>query len=118
LDLYEQLQTMKKLGPLNKIMEMVPGFGNIKVPKEMFEVQEEKLSKWKFLFQSMTQGELENPDLLTTDRISRIAKGSGTKSSDVRELLKQYKQSKKVMKMMKGKDPAKLMKKFGNMKLK
>ena len=112
LDLYEQIQGMKKLGPMNKIMEMIPGMGGMKIPKDMLDVQDEKLKKWKFIMQSMTKKELENPDLVfNRKRIDRIAKGSGTTATEVRELLKQYRQSKKMMKMMKG-DPNKLMKKF------
>ena|SRR3989344_3480177 len=119
VDLYEQMQTMKKLGPLNKIVEMVPGFGSLNIPKEMFDVQEGKIDKWKYMMQSMSKKELEDPDILQgSSRIERIAKGAGVETNEVKELLKQYKQSKKMMKMLKGKDPSKLMKKFGNLKLK
>nr|MBI4156244.1 signal recognition particle protein [Candidatus Woesearchaeota archaeon] len=118
VDLYEQMQTMKKLGPLNKIVEMVPGFGSLNIPKEMFDVQEGKIDKWKDMMASMTKKELEDPDIITTDRIARISSGSGTTTAEVKDLLKQYKQSKKMMKMLKGKDPSKLMKKFRNLKLK
>ncbi|MDD5253810.1 MAG: signal recognition particle protein Srp54 [Candidatus Nanoarchaeia archaeon] len=112
LDLYEQLEGMKKLGPLNKIMDMIPGFSNVNIPKDMLDVQEEKLKKWKFIMQSMTKGELEDPETLTSERIDRIAKGSGLNISDVRDLLKQYRQSKKMLKMFKGNNPEKIMKKF------
>ncbi len=111
LDMYEQMTAMNKMGPLTKIMEMIPGLGQIKLPKEALQVQEEKLKKWKFIMQSMTKQELENPDILTRSRIERIAKGSGLKTSEVRELIKQYRQTKKMSKLMKG-DPEKLMKKF------
>jgi signal recognition particle subunit SRP54 len=112
LDLYEQIQGMKKLGPMNKIMEMIPGLSGMKIPKDMLDVQDDKLKKWKFILQSLTKKELEDPDLMfNRKRIDRVAKGSGTTSTEVRELLKQYRQSKKMMKMMKG-DPNKLMKKF------
>ena len=60
----------------------------------------------------MSKGELEDPEILTASRIERIARGSGTEVSEVRELLKQYRNSKKMMKLMKGQDPEKLMKKF------
>ena len=79
----------------------------------MLDVQEEKLEKWKFAMDSMTKEELEEPDVVSTDRIDRITAGSGLKIADVRELLKQYRQSKKVMKMFKGEqDMGKLMKKM------
>ncbi|NOZ80941.1 MAG: signal recognition particle protein [DPANN group archaeon] len=100
-DLYEQMAAMRKMGPLNKIMEMVPGFGQIKLPKEALRVQEGKLDTWKILMDSMTVEEKEHPDIITVDRIDRIAKGSGKKASDIRELLKQYRQSKKMIKMLK-----------------
>ncbi len=112
IDLYEQMKAMKKMGPLSKIMEMVPGFGQIKMPKEMLEVQEEKLEKWKFIIDSMHKKELEDPEIIDASRINRIAKGAGVDPSEVRDLIKQYKQSKKVMKLLKGGSPEKLMKKL------
>ena len=116
LDMHEQLTAMKKMGPLSKVMEMIPGLGQLKLPKDALQIQDEKLKKWKVIFKSMTKKELENPDILTRSRIERIAKGSGTTTGEVRELLKHYRQTKKMSKMMKG-DPEKLMKKFGkNMK--
>ncbi len=117
IDLYEQMEAMSKMGPLSKIMELIPGMSNLNVPKEMLQVQESKLKKWKHILQSMTKEELENPDILTRSRIDRIAKGSGTNPGEVRELLKQYRQSKKLVKVFKGMDKEpdmnKLMKKFG-----
>ena len=65
--------------------------------------------------QSCTKEELENPDIITRERVERIARGSGIPSSDIRELLKMYKQSKKLMKLMSGKGANnldKMMKKF------
>ncbi len=114
VDLYSQMEAMSKMGPLGKIMEMIPGFGQIKIPKEALQGQEEKLKKWKFIMDSMTKKELEEPDEIDSRRIDRIAKGAGTSATDVRELLKQYKQSKKLMKSMKGeKGMQQMMKKMG-----
>jgi signal recognition particle subunit SRP54 len=63
---------------------------------------------------SMTREELENPDLISAERVDRIAAGSGVGVAEVREFLKQYRQSQKMMKMMKGEqDLSKLMKKMG-----
>ncbi len=112
IDLYEQMKAMKKMGPLSKVLEMVPGFGQIKMPKEMLEVQEGKLDKWEHMMKSMTKKEIENPDIIDAPRVERIAKGAGVSTGDVRDLLKQYKQSKKLLKMLKGGSPEKLMKKF------
>jgi signal recognition particle subunit SRP54 len=114
IDLYEQMEAMSKMGPLSKLVDMIPGFGQLKMPKEMLQVQEGKLKKWKIAMQSMTKEELEEPDkTLDAKRIERISKGSGISTSTIRELVKQYRQTKKLMKMMKGKgDINKLMKKF------
>ncbi|MAG73863.1 hypothetical protein CL620_06095 [archaeon] len=114
VDLYEQMKAMKKMGSFGKIMEMIPGMGQLKMPKDMLKTQEGKLEKWKFAMDSMTKEELENPDVLNTERIDRITAGSGLSINQVRELLKQYKKSKKMMKMMKGEgDINKMMKKMG-----
>ena len=121
IDLYEQTKAMKKMGPLNKVMEMIPGFGNIKMPKEMLQNQEVKLDKWRYMMDSMTKKELEDPETIKGQRVERIAKGSGVSVSEVRELIKQYKMSKKMMKKFKGKKGMKgmekMMKNMGNMKL-
>ncbi len=112
IDLYEQMKAMKQMGPLNKIMEMIPGLSQLKMPKEMLQVQEGKLEKWKHAMDSMTKEELEDPEIITSSRIERIAKGSGVSTKDVRELIKQYRTGKKMVKMMKGKGMEKMMKKF------
>jgi len=86
-------------------MGMIPGMSNMNLPKEMLDVQEGKLEKWKFAMDSMTKEELEEPDQIGADRIDRIASGSGISVREIRELLKQHRQSKKMMKKMKGKMP-------------
>jgi len=119
IDLYEQMTAMKKMGSLKKIMEMVPGMGQLQLPKEALDVQEGKLKKWRFIMDSCTKKELEEPDVMDRQRVERIAKGSGTSVSEVRELLKQYKTSKKMVKMLKGgseKNMEKMMKRMGGMK--
>lgn len=113
LDLYEQLKGMKKMGPLQGIMNMIPGLGMSNVPKDMLQVQEEKLEKFKFIMDSMTLEELENPDKISSSRIERIAKGSGTKTRDVKDLLTQYKQMRKLMKGMSGGKVKKMMRQLG-----
>lgn len=113
LDLYEQMEAMKKMGPISKVMEMIPGMSQLKIPKDALQVQESKLKKWRFVLDSMTKEELETPDeVMNSERIERIAKGSGTTTGEIKELLKQYKTVKKMMKMMKGKSPDKMMKKL------
>jgi signal recognition particle subunit SRP54 len=82
---------------------MMPGLGSAQIPKDMLDVQEEKIKRWKFIMDSMTKEELEDPEeTLSPARIERIAKGSGQDVAEVRALIKQYKQSKKMVKMIKG----------------
>lgn len=122
IDLHDQMQAMKKMGPLTKVMDMIPGMGNANIPKDMLEGQEEKIKNWKFLLQSMTKEELEEPSIINSSRVARIADGSGREKKEVRDLLKQYKQSKKLMKTMKPgsseKDMQKMMQKMQSKGLK
>jgi len=111
IDLYEQMRALKKMGPLKKVMEMVPGLSQVKLPKEALQVQEKKLEIWRHVMDSMTKEELEDPDIVTSSRIERIAKGTGVSTQEVRGLLKQYRQSKKLVKLMKGTDSEKGMQK-------
>ncbi len=100
-DFYEQIGGMQKMGPLSNVMDMIPGLGHA-VPEDMLVVQEEKMKKYKYIIDSMTPEEKKNADLIHSSRIKRIAKGSGTSQKDVRDLIKQYKQTKKLMKKMGG----------------
>ncbi len=123
LDLYDQMKSMKKMGSLSKIVSMIPGLGGASIPKEVLSGQEQKMDNWKHLMNSMTREELEQPDLIRGGRLERISAGSGQSVSDLRLLLKQYKQGKKMMKMMKGgvnseKDMQKMMQKMTKGKMK
>ena len=100
-DFYNQINGMQKMGPLNKVMDMIPGLG-YSIPENLLQVQEEKLKKYKYIIDSMTKKERENPDIIHSSRIQRIARGSGTNQKDVRDLLKQYSQSKKIIKQIGG----------------
>ncbi|MEM5879014.1 MAG: signal recognition particle protein Srp54 [Candidatus Aenigmatarchaeota archaeon] len=117
-DFMEQIEAMGKMGPLGKVVSMIPGLG-MKVPEDVLEKQEEKMKHYKHIIQSMTKEERENPEIINASRIRRIAKGSGRQESEVRELLQQYEQMKKLMKMLGGKAGlergalGKLMKQFG-----
>jgi len=129
-DVIEQVKSMNSLGGFDKIKSMIPGLGNAKIPENLMESQQEKISKWEHILKSMTPEEKENPELLEkqTSRISRIAKGSGVNNSDIRSLLKQYKMLSEMVKsgnpmdmsmeggMMNQKQMMKLAKKFGKKK--
>jgi signal recognition particle subunit SRP54 len=114
-DVYEQLEAVSKMGPLKKILQMIPGIG-VSIPDEQMRVGEEKLKRFKVIMQSMTREELENPRVINASRIRRIARGSGTSEREVKELLKQYELIQRLVKTLaRGKLPkagpwAKLMK--------
>jgi signal recognition particle subunit SRP54 len=99
-DFQEQLQQMGNVGSFSKMMDMIPGLGanKDKIPEEMLGNQEEKMKKWQHAINSMTEEEINNPEILEkqTSRLSRIAKGSGTTTTDIRQLLKQYKMIKEL----------------------
>jgi len=104
-DVYEQLEMLGKMGPLKKLVQMVPGLG-MAMPDEQMRVGEEKLKRFKVIMQSMTPEELENPRLLNASRVRRVARGSGTSEADVKELLRQYELMRKLIKkMVKGRGP-------------
>jgi len=98
-DLYAQMQTIRKMGPFSKILQSVPGLG-MNLPKEAMDVTEERMKKWMVIIQSMTEEELTEPHIIDGSRVRRIARGSGTTSKDLKELLDQYKMSKKFIKQI------------------
>ena len=101
-DFQEQIGSMKEMGNLSKVAEMIPGFSKAKekLPENVLGSQEEKMKRWKHIIDSMTQEEIENPEILEkqTTRLGRIAKGSGATTTDIRQLLKQYKMIKEFAK--------------------
>lgn len=103
-DFIEQIESTKKVGSFEQILEMLPGGSNLKgkIPKDVLNVQEEKMKRWKFMIQSMTKQEKNNPDIIDKSRAERIAKGSGTKAEEVRELIKNFRRIKKVTRKLKG----------------
>ncbi len=116
-DMYKQMEAMNKMGPLKQIMSMIPlGKVGMNVSDEMFAVTQEKMKKYKFIMDSMNDKELEDPKHINSPRITRIARGSGTKYEEVRELLKYHKMMQKTIKNMGGGgkfNVQKMMKKFG-----
>ncbi len=100
-DMYHQMEAVNKMGPLKKVMSMIPGFSNVEDKMDM-EDSQERLRKYKVIMDSMTDEELDDPKILKASRVKRIAVGAGVDGSDVRELIKQYNQSKKMMKGMMG----------------
>ncbi|MEM3139399.1 MAG: signal recognition particle protein Srp19, partial [Archaeoglobaceae archaeon] len=101
-DIYKQIEAMNKLGPLRKVLEMIPVFG-LGVDDQTAEMTQEKMKRFKVIMDSMTEEELLNPKIIDSSRIRRIAIGSGTSQQEVKELLKYYETVKSVMKKMKKK---------------
>ena len=119
IDMREQMEALTKMGPLSKVMEMVPGMSGMMKKGQMDETQD-RLEKFKVLMSSMTKEELENPKIIKRSRVNRIAKGSGSDPQEIRELLKQYNQSRKMMSNLGGnrRMQQRMMKQFGKGDLK
>lgn len=99
-DYLSQLQNLKKMGSLKDIIEIIPGLGS---KLKGVDIDENQLKKNKAIIQSMTPKERRNPDLIKSSNKKRIAAGSGTTIQDVNALLKQFEQSKDMMKQLKNK---------------
>lgn len=96
-DMYEQFESMKKVGPLKHLLKMIPGM-SYNIPDEQMNMAEDALKRWRVIIQSMTPKEREKPKILSSSRIRRVARGSGTTEKEVKELLTQYNNMKKMMK--------------------
>jgi signal recognition particle subunit SRP54 len=101
-DMYEQFEAVKGMGPFRKVLQMLPGMSQ-NVPEEMLNTAEGRLEKWRVIIQSMGSEEKENPKIFNSSRVKRVARGSGTTEKDVKDLLKQYVNMRKMMKMFKRK---------------
>ena len=99
-DLLDQMKQIRGMGPLGKILEMIPGVAG-KVDDEAAAAGEKELATMEAIISSMTKAERANPELINPSRKRRIAAGSGTDVSQVNRLLKQHKQMKDMMKQMK-----------------
>jgi signal recognition particle subunit SRP54 len=98
-DFVEQLNQVKKMGPLEDILKMLPGAGKIK-GLENAKVDEKQMGRVEAIIYAMTPQEKTTPDIINSSRKKRIAKGSGTTIQDVNRLLKQFEDMKKMMKQM------------------
>ena len=97
-DYLMQLENVKKMGNIKDILSMVPGIGS-KIKN--LDIDEKQMQINKAIIQSMTPQERRNPDIIKASRRQRIAKGSGTSIQQVNQLLKQFEQSKEMMKQLK-----------------
>jgi signal recognition particle subunit SRP54 len=98
-DFLDQLQQVKKMGPLDELLKMMPGAGKIK-GLENAQVDEGQMGRVEAVIQSMTIKERTTPEIINANRRRRIAKGSGTSIQEVNRLLKQFEEMKKMVKQM------------------
>jgi signal recognition particle subunit SRP54 len=98
-DFLEQMQQVKKMGPLDEILSMLPGMNKIKGMKNI-QIDDKQISHVEAIIQSMTKEERMNPEIMNGSRKKRIALGSGTTVAEVNRLLKQFEDMKKMMKQM------------------
>jgi signal recognition particle subunit SRP54 len=98
-DFLDQLQQVRKMGPLQNLMGMMPG-----MPKELrnTEVDEGQIGRVEAIIRSMTPAERIDPTIIDGSRRTRISQGSGTQPSDVSQLIKQFREMQKLMKRMPG----------------
>ena len=111
-DFYYQLEEMTKAGSLKGLLDSMPGISGM-VKEDQFDQMEERVSKWRYVIQSMTKQEKADPDLLNSSRIKRIARGSGWPEHEVKELIKNYKNSKNMMKASKGRQMQGMLRRMG-----
>ena len=100
-DFADQLKQVKKLGPLQQIMGMIPGVGN-KLSSDDISMGEQQIKIVEAVINSMTPEERRKPEIINSSRKTRISKGSATSIQEVNRLLKQFEQMKKVLKMFSG----------------
>jgi signal recognition particle subunit SRP54 len=111
-DFLAQLQQVKKLGSMESILGMMPGMSGVKIG----DGAEKQMGRTEAIIKSMTLQERRNPSLLNGTRRMRIANGAGVKVVDVNQLLKQFQQMQKMMRMMKGNGAKKLMRQMEAMR--
>ncbi len=108
-DFYDQIQQMKKMGGLKNLLGMLPGAGQLRD----LQIDDDAFKQTEAMINSMTRKERLNPDIITPPRKRRIAAGAGVDISEVNKLMKQFEQSKKMMKQMSGMMNGKKGKRFG-----
>lgn len=98
-DFLTQFESMKKMGNMSELIGMIPGMSGMKISEK--DIDESRIEKYKAIIRSMTKLERDKPEIIKSSRRQRIAAGSGTSIQDVNQLLKQFDQTKELMKKMK-----------------
>jgi signal recognition particle subunit SRP54 len=104
-DMRKQMEAMNKMGPLDQVLDMIPGMGGgimDQLPDDAMDVTQERMVAFEFIMDSMTEAELENPRVVGQSRTERIARGSGTSTERVRELLEQHRMMERTLKQFQG----------------
>ena len=102
-DFLEQLQQLKKMGPLQNVMGMIPGLG---AQVKDAQISDDQVKITEAIIRSMTPAERANPQIINGSRRTRIARGSGTQVQDVNRLVKQFTEMQKMMKRFGGRLPS------------
>ncbi|BCS94278.1 MULTISPECIES: signal recognition particle protein Srp54 [Metallosphaera] len=101
-DMYKQIVAVRKMGPLSKILQLIPGMNMMgDIPEDQVKVGEQKMQRWLSIMNSMTYQELDNPSIIDKQRMRRIAMGSGTEVEEVRELIEHFNTVQRTLKMLK-----------------
>ncbi len=98
-DFLDQMQQVRKMGPMSQVLGMIPGFRNVAKAKDL-QVDDGQLDRVEAIVRSMTLQERRHPEIINGSRRRRIASGSGTSVQEVNQLLSQFKQMRKLMKQM------------------
>jgi signal recognition particle subunit SRP54 len=110
-DFYAQMENVGKMGFRN-VIDSLPGLSGM-IKEDDLDVLQGKMEKWRFIIQSMTRKEKKDPDLINDSRRKRIARGAGLTEHDIKDLIKQYNNSKTMMKQTKGRQMQGMLRKFG-----
>ena len=110
-DFYAQMENVGKMGFRN-VIDNLPGLSGM-LKEDQLDALEGKMEKWRFIIQSMTRDEKRNPEIINESRRKRIARGAGLTEHEVRDLVKQYSNSKTLMKQAKGRQLQGMLRKFG-----
>ena len=112
-DFLSQIQSVKKMGSLSSVMDMIPGMSQLSKKMPMGDLDDGRIERIEAIIRSMTPTERQRPEVINGSRRKRISQGSGTTPQDVNQLLNQFRQTQKMMKRMaKSRNPMDLMKMF------
>ena len=110
-DFYAQMDNVGKMGFRN-VIDNLPGLSGM-LKEDQLDALEGKMEKWRFIIQSMTRDEKRNPEIINESRRKRIARGAGLTEHEIKDLIKQYSNSKTLMKQAKGRQLQGMLRKFG-----